>query len=462
MNKYISPILEKIRTTDFTNVLSSAQHYAVNYMNHVDDMPVYPRKQDIEKLTIFDESLPNEPSSNASILDTLASYGSKATVAQTGRRYFGFVCGGIMPSALCTKWLTDTWDQNPGMYVLSPISSKLEEVCEHWLVDLLGLPIGTAAGFVSGSSIAILSALATARNHLLAKLGWDVSADGLFGAPAIRVVLSEEAHSTVFKMLSVLGIGLNCISKVPTDEQGRMCMDKLPEITSSTLLILQAGNVNSGAFDNFETACRKAKNAGAWVHIDGAFGLWAAANPYMEHLSNGISLADSWNFDGHKTLNTPYDCGIVMCKNRQALVHAMHMTGAYIQLSEQRDNMMYTPEMSRRARATDLWATLKGLGKNGVAQLVEELHQKACYFAESLRKNDFEIVNDVVFNQVLVHFKDDIKTNALISALQNSGVLWLGGSKWKGKTVIRISVSSYKTTYQDIDMCVKEFIKLAT
>lgn len=460
MEKYVSPILEEIRKKSYMDDLNLAHQYAAKYIDDLDTMSVYPKEQDIENLSFFSEQLQDRPTSNKEILNLLGIYGSKATVATTAGKYFGFVVGGAMPSALCSRWLADVWDQSPSMYVMSPIGARLESISEKWLVELLGLPEGTASGFVSGSSTAIMCGLAAARNHILSNLGWDVAAKGLFGAPEIKVVLSEGAHATVIKMLSVLGLGHSRVTKVPMDDQGRICVDKLPQMDNSTLLILQAGNVNTGAFDNFEAACTMARKAGAWVHIDGAFGMWAAANKNMEHLTKGIELADSWNFDGHKTLNTPYDCGFVMCRDRQSLVNAMHMTGAYIVLSENRDSMMYTPEMSRRARGIDVWATLIGLGKNGVEQLVEELHQKAVYFAEELRKNGFDILNDVVFNQVLVRYKDDEKTNDLVAELQKSGVLWLGGSKWQGKSVIRISVSGYKTTYEDIDTCVKEFLRL--
>lgn len=459
--KYVSSILENIRNTDFRDDLTIAHNYAVEYINNVDSMRVYPDKEALDNLSRFDEELCNAPVSNAEILHQLGKYGSKATVAQSGGRYFGFVCGGILPSSLCSKWITDTWDQNPALYVLSPIASKLEDICEKWLVKLLGLPENTAAGFVSGSSTAIICSLLAARNYLLKNLEYNVSKNGLFNSPKIKVVLSEGVHSTIFKSLSIIGLGQESIIKVPMDDQGRILADKMPTLDNSTIVILQAGNVNTGSFDNFEEVCKKAKEADAWVHIDGAFGLWAAANDTMLDLSKGIELADSWNMDAHKTLNSPYDNGIVLCRHREALVNAMHMTGDYIVLSENRDSMMYTMEMSRRARAIDIWATLKGLGSDGVSELVEELHYKAKYFSECLDNHNFEILNDVVFNQVLVYFKNDSATEELIKKIQDSGVCWLGGSKWKGKSVMRISVSSYKTTYEDIDICVEEIVKLA-
>ncbi|MDD2217445.1 MAG: aminotransferase class V-fold PLP-dependent enzyme [Eubacteriales bacterium] len=460
-NKYVSPILENIRNYNFNGDMELAGKYALDYINSVNSMRVYPSDEDIAALSVFDIPLGDEPTPNAEILDKLHNYGSKATVAQTGPRYFGFVCGGILPSSLSAKWLMDAWDQNPAMFVMSPIAGKIEEICEKWLVELLNLPKGTAAGFVSGSSTAINCALLAGRNHILKNLGYNVSAAGLNDAPKIKVVLSEGAHSTVFKALSIIGLGQENLIKVPMDEQGCICADKIPELDKSTLLLLQAGNVNSGGFDDFKSICKKANEAGAWVHVDGAFGLWAAASEEFAHLTEGMEYADSWSMDAHKTLNAPYDNGVVLCKHRDSLVNAMHMTGGYIQITEgNRDSMMYTMEMSRRARALDIWATLMGLGKRGLSELVKELHTKAVYFADELKSIGLSVLNDVVFNQVIVRYEDDEKTKKLIDAIQKSGVLWLGPSSWQGNAVMRVSVCSYKTTYEDIDICVKEIKRL--
>lgn len=273
--KYISPVLENIRTTPFSEELSLAAGFAREYIEAIGTMRVFPKEEDIAALSIFDSPLSDAPTNISEILNKLHQFGSKATVAQTGGRYFGFVCGGILPSSLCAKWLFDVWDQNPAMFVMSPIGAKLEEVCEKWLTQLLGLPRGTSAGFVSGSSTATICGLLAGRNYLLNQKGYDVAAKGLIDAPKIKVVLSEGAHSTVFKALSIIGLGYESITKVPMDSQGRISADKLPVIDDSTLLILQAGNVNSGAYDDFEAICKKAREGGAWIHIDGAFGLWA-------------------------------------------------------------------------------------------------------------------------------------------------------------------------------------------
>ena len=457
-----SDILKKLREKEFFDDLCLAKELAFKYIQNIDNRTVFPSNRKVENLSHFNEELANNPESTESILGMLDMYGSPATVAQTGGRYFGFINGGIIPAALSTKWLIDTWDQNAALYVMSPVTSKIEEVCENWLKQLLKLPDETVAGFVGGSSTATLCGLTAGRNHLLNNLGYDVAKKGLFNAPEIKVVLGEQAHSTIYKALSIIGLGAERIIKVPSDDQGRMRIDKLPELDSKTLLILQAGNVNSGSFDDFKNICPIANKANAWIHVDGAFGLWAMASDNMKSLTEGLELADSWSIDAHKTLNAPYDNGIILCKHKNALVNAMHMTGSYIIYSENRDGMLYTPEMSRRARGIELWATLKALGKKGVSELIDELHNKAKYFSELLENNGLEILNDVVFNQVLVHYKNDEKTNELLLKVQKSGVCWLGGTKWQGKSVMRISVSSYKTSYKDIEISAKEIIRIAT
>lgn len=453
------PIVDQLRTQALDwQLYEQAKNYALDYMQTVLDRPVFPEAATIKNLAEFREKLPDQPSDPYRVLEKLHQFGSPATVAQTGGRYFGFVNGGIVPTALAAKWLVDVWDQNAALYVISPIVSVLEEVCEEWLVDLLGLPQKTAAGFVSGTSTASLCGLVAGRDYLLRKNGWDVSSRGLFGAPEIRVVLGAGAHSTVYKALSILGLGKDRLIQVPTDEQGRMRSDLLPELDSNTLLILQAGNVNSGAFDPFVEICSKARAADAWVHIDGAFGLWAAASPRLKHLTAGIELADSWSVDAHKTLNAPYDSGLILCRHRDALTQALHMTGSYIVYSENRDGMLYSADMSRRARAVELWATLMALGRSGVAGLIEDLQQKAAFFADSLRQAGFSVLNEVCFNQVLVSSGDPQQTKELLKLIQASGECWCGGASWHGDDVIRISVCSYRTTRQDIDRSVQAFV----
>ena len=454
--KGVSEILRR-QARDWA-LFEQAKDYALDYMKRVGERGVYPSGQALDGLEAFQEDLPDDPGDPREILGMLHRTGSPATVAQTGGRYFGFVNGGIVPAALASKWIADAWDQNPAMYVISPVASVLESVCERWLVDLLGLPAGTAAGFVTGTSAATLSGLAAGRDGLLRRAGWDANARGLFGAPEIRVVLGAQAHSSVYKALSLLGLGNERIVAVPVDGQGRIIPGRIPEPDNRTLLILQAGNVNTGAFDPFTEICRKAREAGAWVHVDGAFGLWAAASEKRRHLTEGIELADSWSADAHKTLNAPYDNGIVFCRDRDAITRSMHMTGSYIVYSENRDGMRYTPDMSRRARGVELWATLKALGRRGVAGLVDDLCDKAGWFAEGLAKEGFTIRNRVCFNQVLLSCDSPEITRATLEKIQASGECWCGGAMWEEEPVIRISVCSYMTTREDIDRSIRAFV----
>jgi glutamate/tyrosine decarboxylase-like PLP-dependent enzyme len=323
------------------SLLEQAKTYAFDYIDEKDSRTPFPASQDLENLTIFDERIPECSQNGAEILEQLHTFGAPATCASTGGRYFGFVNGNTVPTALAARWMADVWDQNAALYVMSPIASKLEHVVEGWCVDLLGLPDGTAVGLVGGTSVANICALAAARNQILKRQGWDVYVQGLFGAPPIKVVVSEQAHGCVGKALALLGLGSERVIKIPADDQGRICVEKLPALDDSTIIVLQAGHVSTGAFDDFNAVCDLAN--GAWVHIDGAFGLWAAASQNLKHLTNGIERADSWSVDGHKTLNTPYDCGICLVKDRTALRQAMAATGSYLQQSDNRDGMFYTP-----------------------------------------------------------------------------------------------------------------------
>jgi glutamate/tyrosine decarboxylase-like PLP-dependent enzyme len=389
----------------------------------------------------------------------LHKYGSPATVSSIGGRYFGFVTGGAIPVSLATKWLSDIWDQNAPLYLTSPIASKLESVVESWLKQIFNLTEETVAGFVSGSSMAILCGLAAARYRILKRSGWDVNSKGLYNAPKVRVVAGMQAHGTVVKAVSILGLGKDNIEWVEVDGQGRIIPEKIPALDENTMLILQAGNVNSGSFDFFDEICEKAQKANAWVHIDGAIGLFAAGCEKLKHLTSGIEKANSWSVDGHKTLNTPYDCGIILCNDREALVSALQVTGSYIAYGEKRDGMLYTPEMSKRARIIELWATLKYLGKQGINELVYGLHERAVQFAIELKESGFYILNDVVFNQVLVACENDELTSKTMQFIQESGECWCGGTLWDNRKVIRISVSSWATTSSDISRSVKAFVK---
>lgn len=342
---------------------------------------------------------------------------------------------------------------------MSPIASQLEAICEKWLKELFELPSGTVAGLVSGTSIATMCGIAAGRNEILRRQDWDINLKGLFGAPPIRIVIGEQAHASVIKALSLLGFGKEQIERVPVDSQGRMDVDKLPLLDERTIVILQAGNLKSGSFDPFVKIGNQANNAGSWIHIDGAFGLWAATSSKKKFLTNGIEKADSWSVDAHKTLNAPYDCGIILCKNREALAMAMQASSSYRHYSEKRDGMLFTPEMSRRARAIELWATLKYLGRSGVEEIVDGLCDRAQQFQEQLSTAGFNILNEVVFNQILVSCNTAEETNETLKNIQGSGECWCGGSIWNGEPVIRISVCSWATTVKDIDRSVAAFIK---
>ncbi len=431
---------------------------AMDYLDSQRERPVFPTSKSLLALNKLDEPLPQGPSAAADVLRLLHEIGSPATVAQGGGRYFGFVNGGVFPAALAARLLADVWDQNAALQVMSPIAAKLEAICETWLVDLLDLPAGTAAGFVSGTSIATVCGLLAGRNAILQKHGWDASERGLFGAPPIRVVLSAAAHASVDKALSILGMGSAQVERVAADEQGRIDVRKMPPLDDNTLLILQAGNVNSGAFDDFATICARARRAGAWAHIDGAFGLWARACQATADLTAGMELADSWSADAHKTLNSPYDCGIILCKDRQALAGALQAQGDYFIYGHERDGMLYTPEMSRRARSVELWALLKALGRAGIDELVAQLCARARQFAEGLAGNEFRILNDVVFNQLLVACETPEQTQRTLREIQASRVCWCGGSTWQGEPVIRISVCSWATSEDDVRRSVEAFV----
>lgn len=439
-------------------IFEQVQSYGRTYISTVRDRNVFPTQNAITDLDNFTEPLPRYTGEADTILDLLNRYGSPATVAQTGGRYFGFVDGGIIPVSLAARILSDFWDQNTALYDMSPIASKLEEVCESWLRELLGLPRNVVAGFVSGSSPAIFCGLAAARYRIFQNADWDINKKGIYGAPGVRIIAGRQAHGAVSRAVILLGFGLENIEWVDTDSEGRIVASKIPELDDRTILILQAGNVCSGSFDPFEEICTKANEAKSWIHIDGAFGLWAAASGNLLHLTKGIEKANSYSLDGHKTLNTPYDNGIVLCNDEEALTHALHVSGSYISKSIKRDGMFYTSEMSRRARSVELWAALKYLGKEGVDELVSGLHQRAKQFGDELRTEGFQILNDVVFNQVVVACDTDELTHLTMQYIHESGECWVGGARWNGKEVIRISVCSWVTTKNDITRSVKAFV----
>jgi glutamate/tyrosine decarboxylase-like PLP-dependent enzyme len=391
----------------------------------------------------------------------LDEVGSPATMGIAGRRFFGFVIGGSLPAALGANWLASAWDQNAGLFAATPISATLEEVSLGWLLDALALPAGCGGAFVTGATVANFTALAAARHAVLGRVGWDVEAQGLFGAPAIQVVVSEEAHPSVIKSLGMLGMGRERVVRVPVDGQGRMQAGALPELNTPSIVCVQVGNVNTGSFDPVPEILRQAHEGGAWVHVDGAFGLWAAASPRHAHLVAGVAEADSWATDAHKWLNVPYDSGLALVRDADQLRGAMSLTAAYLPQGGRREPLMYVPELSRRARGVDIWAALKSLGRSGLGELIDRNCRCATRFAEGLAGAGFEILNDVVLNQVLVSFGTAEATERAIAGIQEDGVCWCGPTLWQGRAAMRISVSSWATTEADVDRSLEAMLRIA-
>jgi glutamate/tyrosine decarboxylase-like PLP-dependent enzyme len=344
---------------------------------------------------------------------------------------------------------------------MSPVAAKIEEIVLAWLIDLIGLPSTSGAGFVTGTTMANFSALAAARTGLLKRSGWDVEEDGLFAAPPIQVVVGAEVHVSVLKALSMLGLGRSRVITVAADGQGRMRPDALPPLDDRTVVCIQAGNVNTGAFDPASEICSRAREAGAWVHVDGAFGLWAAVSPLFAHLLEGANAADSWAIDCHKWLNVPQDSGIAVVRDPEHLRSAMAMSAAYLQPSAAREPCHYTPESSRRARGVELWAAMRSLGRDGLREMIERNCRLAKVFAEGLREAGFQVLNDVVLNQVLVSFGSPEKTRRVIAAIQADGTCWCGGTEWQGHTAMRISVSNWATTEEDVALSLRAIVRIA-
>ena len=423
--------------------------------------PVAPPAEAVKKLIVLRGPLPPGPTSAETVLHLLHEYGSPATMAKTNGRFFGFVTGDCLPAALAAAWLVSAWDQNAAHHAQSPVAAQLEETAMDWVRDLLGLPAGTSGAVTTGATMANFSALAAARHTLLKRAGWDVEADGLFGAPEITVVVGEEMHQSVIKALGMLGLGRKRVVRVPVDGQGRMRADALPHLDGMTIVCLQAGNVNTGAFDPAAAICPAARAAGAWVHVDGAFGLWAAASPEYRKLTKGFELADSWATDAHKWPNIGYDCGIALLRDPSALRAAMSINAPYLVHGEDRDPSNYNPELSRRARGVELWAGLRSLGRQGMAALVERTSSHARRFAEGLKAAGFEVLNEVVINQVMVSFGSPEKTLRTIARLQAEGTCWCGSTVWQGRTAMRISVSSWATTKDDVERSLAAMVKAA-
>jgi len=443
-------------------LLQGAAQRGIAYRESVGERSVAPSPDAVAGVDRFVEPLPDDGCADEDILALLDEVGSPASVAMAGPRFFGFVIGGSLPVTVASNWLTTAWDQNSVMREVTPATATLEQVALDWMVELFGLPPQTGAGFVTGATVANFTALAAARHRVFADAGWNVESDGLIGAPDMTLVVSDEAHPTLFKSLGMLGLGRDRVSRVPTDNQGRMIAAKLPTIDGPTIVCTQAGNINTGAFDPIGEVCAVVKPHGAWVHVDGAFGLWAAASQSHRHLIEGMQHADSWATDAHKWLNVPYDSGIAFVRNSADLVSAMAITADYlITETEFRNPCDYTPELSRRARGIDVWAALRSLGRSGVERLVDGCCRHARRFAEGFKEAGFEVLNDVVLNQVLVSFGDDATTRGVIDAIQQDGTCWCGATIWQGRTAMRISVSNWATTEEDVEKSLCAMIPIA-
>jgi aromatic-L-amino-acid decarboxylase len=432
-------------------LLGSAARRAMAYLQSVGTRRVAPDAAAVRELDQLTGKFPDEAADPWNLMEILDRIGSPATVATAGGRYFGFVIGGALPSAVAATWLASAWDQNASLRVMSPVSAALEDAALRWVGELLRLPAECEGALVTGATMANFTGLAAARHHLLERAGWDVENAGLCGAPPLTVVVGDEVHVALIKALGMLGLGRQRVVRVPVDGQGRMRPGELPPLDRQTLVCIQAGNVNTGAFDPARDICRRARDAGAWVHVDGAFGLWAAASPNYGHLTDGFELADSWATDAHKWPNVGYDCGIALTRHASALRAAMAVGAAYLAPGDQREPSHYTPEMSRRARGIELWAALRSLGRSGIAELIERTCGYAQRFAEGLREAGYEILNDVAINQVLVSFGSADVTRSVIERLQREGTCWCGGTEWQGRVAMRISVSSWATTAEDVD-----------
>lgn len=451
---------------DTLALLEKTQRHASNWFASVAGRAVRATISPDELRQILGGSLSQRGAGSSAVIETLAAAGMRGTIASAGPRYFGFVVGGSLPAAVAADWLVSCWDQNSGIYALSPLVSIVEQIAGSWLRELAGLPATMSFGFVTGCQMANFTGIAAARHRVLREAGWDVEANGLFGAPPIEVVIGEEAHYTISMALRLLGLGADRVTRIPTDNQGRMRADALAGALKNgrgpCIVCAQAGNVNTGAFDPVPEIAELAKQRGAWLHVDGAFGLWAAASPARVALVRGIENANSIATDGHKWLNVPYDCGIVFCADEAAHRSAMSLAAAYIVATQtERDPHEFVPEESRRARAVPVYAALRSLGRDGLAELVERNCRQARMFAEGFSHAGYEVLNEVVLNQVLVSFGTPDQTKQTIAAIQEDGTCWCGGTIWKGRTAMRISVSNWSTTDEDVAKSIDAMVRCA-
>jgi glutamate/tyrosine decarboxylase-like PLP-dependent enzyme len=440
-------------------LLREACERALAYLDGLAGRPVAPAADAVAALGRLDFALPGSGMDPGRVLALLDEAGSPATVASAGPRYFGFVTGGALPVAQAAAWLSVAWDQNVALTVMSPAAAALNAVALRWVAELLGLPAGAGGGFVTGATMANTTCLAAARDAVLTKHGWDAAGQGLAGAPPVTVVVGAQVHTTVRKALGLIGLGRDRAIVVPTDGQGRIDPGDLPALDGPALVCLQAGNVNSGASDPFVPLIAWAHEQGAWVHVDGAFGLWAAASPALAGQVAGVAAADSWATDAHKWLNTTYDCGIALVRDPAALRSAMEASAAYLPGDAVREPMHYTPQSSQRARGAEVWAVLAALGRDGVAELVNRTCGLARRFAGGIRAAGYGVLNDVVLNQVVVDFGTN--TKSIIAAVQNEGTCWCGPTTWQGRPAMRVSVSCWNTTEADIDRSIAAVLACA-
>ncbi len=443
-------------------LLADAARRGANYLESLGARPVYPRDADVERLrTALDRDMPCAPTPDAEVLAFLDDYGSPATVASAGGRYFGFVTGGALPATVASHMLATAWDQNSFSFISSPAAALFDETALRWLKGVFSLPAETAGAFVLGDTAANFTGLAAARHAMLARAGWNVEEQGLRGSPEVTVIVGAEAHATIFKILPLLGFGRAQVVRVPVDGQGRMRADRLPEISGPTIVCIQAGNVNSGAFDPAPAVVDWAHAGDAWVHVDGAFGMWAAASATRRHLMEGYARADSWATDAHKWLNVPYDCGVAFVRHPDALRAAMSISADYLLLGRHRDAIDITSDGSRRARGVDVWAALQSLGRQGLADMVDRSCDQATWLAQQLTAAGATVLNEVALNQVVVAFGDDANTKRVIAALQQRGECWCGGTRWQGREAMRISVSGWATGAEDLRVAMRSILAAA-
>jgi glutamate/tyrosine decarboxylase-like PLP-dependent enzyme len=449
-------------SADSLRLLEDARQRCARYLSDVQARAVAPSAAAIDALRRLDTPLPAAASAPAQTLALLDELVSPATMAMAGPRFFGFVIGGSLPAALAANWLAAAWDQNAAFLAPTPGVARLEQVALGWLNELFDFPPGTTGGFVTGATVSNFTALAAARHAVLARAGWNVETDGLFGAPPVTVIVGGEAHPSLTKALGMLGLGRSRVVRVPVDSQGRMRAGELPAIKGPTICCLQAGNVNTGACDPFAQLIPRAHEQGAWVHVDGAFGLWAKVSARHRALVEGVEFADSWATDAHKWLNVPYDSGVAFVRDPQSLAAAMAVTADYLPgPGAERSPCDYTPELSRRARGVEVWAALHSLGREGLAELVDRNCAQAREFAARLSAAGYEVLNDVVLNQVLVAFGDDARTRRVVTALQAEGTCWCGITVWQGRTAMRISVSNWSTTTADVERSIAAMLRVA-